>query len=593
MSKISKSTILLLILLAVCIASQPAEAETSIYVFSPDQSLVVKTGGFAGVHETYTVAGLFRLTFDPDAGIASFEIVDANLSDETGAEYGQNLDEIFNMTDLSGSVIDDIAIQFEGKTADGTENDVSLKLSLIDDSAHLTGNTTPPPNSADMFFYDIDAVATKKYAVGTGEPNDPYQIATAGDLMLLGETPDDYDKHFILTADIDLDPNLLGRKVFDRAIIAPDVNDTDFYYEFQGIPFSGVFNGNGHTISHLTIEGISNLGLFGQLQEQGEVSNVGLAAVNVNGIYGIGAILGDNLGGSIADSSSNGSVNGNWFVGGLVGNNSVGSIINCCSTGMVTGKGDIGGLVGHNGYPERSNAVLANCYSTAIASGGYRVGGLAGSNDKGSITTCFSAGAVTGIGDVGGLVGNNSVGSITNSYSTGNVSGDEVVGGLVGWNYNGSIAMSYSIGTVTGKWIVGGLVGYNAESSINISYSSSEVIGHGYIGGLIGCNEDSNITMSYSSGVVTGNEDVGGLVGYNWLSSSDVGSTTFSFWDMESSGQTTSAGGEGKTTSEMQTASTFLEAGWDFMDETNNGTVDIWWILEGQDYPRLWWETHD
>ncbi len=40
----------------------------------------------------------------------------------------------------------------------------------------------------------------------------------------------------------------------------------------------------------------------------------------------------------------------------------------------------------------------------------------------------------------------------------------------------------------------------------------------------------------------------------------------------------------------MQTASTFLEAGLDFVDEVEDGTDDIWWILEGQDYPRLWWE---
>ena len=37
-------------------------------------------------------------------------------------------------------------------------------------------------------------------------------------------------------------------------------------------------------------------------------------------------------------------------------------------------------------------------------------------------------------------------------------------------------------------------------------------------------------------------------------------------------------------------AMAFLEAGWDLVDETANGTEDIWWILEGQDYPRLWWE---
>ncbi len=61
-------------------------------------------------------------------------------------------------------------------------------------------------------------------------------------------------------------------------------------------------------------------------------------------------------------------------------------------------------------------------------------------------------------------------------------------------------------------------------------------------------------------------------------------------WDAQISGQATSAGGTGKTTSEMQTAKTFLDAGWDFVGETTNGTEDIWWINEGKDYPRLWWQ---
>jgi hypothetical protein len=42
----------------------------------------------------------------------------------------------------------------------------------------------------------------------------------------------------------------------------------------------------------------------------------------------------------------------------------------------------------------------------------------------------------------------------------------------------------------------------------------------------------------------------------------------------------------------MQKAITFLDAGWDFVDETANGTGDIRWIREGQDYPRLWWENN-
>ena len=94
------------------------------------------------------------------------------------------------------------------------------------------------------------------------------------------------------------------------------------------------------------------------------------------------------------------------------------------------------------------------------------------------------------------------------------------------------------------------------------------------------------IAASYSAVSVSGDSLVGGLVGCNY-----VGSITTGFWDTQISGPATSAGGTGKTMSEMQTASTFLEAGWDFVDETANGTEDIWWILEGQGYPRLWWET--
>ena len=49
----------------------------------------------------------------------------------------------------------------------------------------------------------------------------------------------------------------------------------------------------------------------------------------------------------------------------------------------------------------------------------------------------------------------------------------------------------------------------------------------------------------------------------------------------------------GKTTAQMRRAGTFLDAGWDFIGETENGTEDIWWIDEGVDYPRLWWESDE
>jgi len=70
-------------------------------------------------------------------------------------------------------------------------------------------------------------------------------------------------------------------------------------------------------------------------------------------------------------------------------------------------------------------------------------------------------------------------------------------------------------------------------------------------------------------------------------------SPTLPFRDIETSGQIASDGGTGKTTAERHIASTFLETGCDFVDETANGTERIRWILEGQDYPRLWWEAYD
>ena len=89
-------------------------------------------------------------------------------------------------------------------------------------------------------FSVISFPAYAKYSGGTGEPNDPYQIAKAEDLMLLGESTEDYDKHFILTADIDLNPNLPGRKVFDRAVIAPDDKDANWWFTIETKLIGGI-----------------------------------------------------------------------------------------------------------------------------------------------------------------------------------------------------------------------------------------------------------------------------------------------------------------------------------------------------------------
>ncbi len=405
------------------------------------------------------------------------------------------------------------------------------------------------------------AVSTQaKYSGGSGTAQDPYQIATAADLIALGETPEDYDKHFLLTADIDLDPNLPGRKVFDKAVIAPDANDAN--WSFDGAPFTGVFDGNGHILSHLTIKGGGLLGLFGELgawdAPAGDVRDLGLVDVSV---------------------ASTGAL-----VGGLVGLN-YGTTTGCYSTGMVTGKGwGTGGLAGGN------DGTIATSYSTASVRGAAYVGGLAGGNE-GTLTRCHSSGTVSGSSEyVGGLVGWSKGGYVGQCYSTGAVSGESFVGGLVG-EYYGDLIQCYSTSSVSGNDCVGGLVGKNWGTVTN-SYSTGMVRGTEWsVGGLVGTNGDWNtggsVINCYSTGRVSGMSEVGGLVG-----STVRGTVTNCFWDIQTSDQATSKGGTGKATAQMQTAKTFLDAGWDFMGEAANGTGDIWKIAEGLGYPRLSWEKY-
>jgi len=377
------------------------------------------------------------------------------------------------------------------------------------------------------------------YGGGAGEPNDPYLIYTAQQFYDVGTTPEHWDKNFKLMADIDL-----GRSyaINFRAI------GTD-----PDRPFTGTFDGNGHTISTATwiLSGATqdNLGLFGYIGDpshRATIKNLGLIDPNI-------------------DALTEGTGNN---VGALVGCLFNGTIVNCyVEGGRVLGYRCVGGLVG--GPASTRNPV-------------FRV-----------IEDCHAGTRVSGISEVGGLVGCNDRTTMSRCHVTGSVSGYDRVGGLVGYNL-GWLFGCYSAGRVLGVNCSGGLAGLNdATGEIFNSYCTGRVLGDAYVGGLPGVNEGL-IDQCYSRGSVEGLTDAGGLAGSLHAGVSDRDGTVIdSFWDTQASGQAASAGGTGKTTAEMQMAKTFLDAGWDFVDETANGTQDIWWIEEGKDYPRLWWEAVD
>ena len=177
---------------------------------------------------------------------------------------------------------------------------------------------------------------------------------------------------------------------------------------------------------------------------------------------------------------------------------------------------------------------------------------------------------VSGQDRVGGLVSQLSVGGIiTHSYNTGLVQGRHWVGGLTGIS-NGRITNSYSAGQIIGTGvIIGGFIGTATAGSITNSYSTGPVNGtDSRTGGLLGgLGEFGGVTNSYSTGKVSSSVDAGGLIGLLGLGTM----STDSYWNIETSGQSSSAGGTSATTAQLQAPtgpsgiySAWSEDDWDF-----------------------------
>ncbi|MFZ3308599.1 MAG: filamentous hemagglutinin N-terminal domain-containing protein, partial [Xanthobacteraceae bacterium] len=232
--------------------------------------------------------------------------------------------------------------------------------------------------------------------------------------------------------------------------------------------FTGTFNGEGYTISNLTIDQPTGatVGLFG------EIFGASSTTVVVQNV-------------------------------GLVG-------------GSVTGLDDVGGLVGY-----LSQGTISQSYSQATVTAlnpGYpgTAGGLVGLN-YGTISASFATGNVTGYNDaaLGGLAGENA-GTISNAYATGSVTqlnsnggnpnGTASIGGLVGYN-EGNISYSYATGALSAS---------NPSDSGNGS--------NGYnLGGLVGDQASHTITASYFDNQTTGTSSA---FGYNTNSQTATGEST-------------------------------------------------------------------
>jgi hypothetical protein len=229
---------------------------------------------------------------------------------------------------------------------------------------------------------------------------------------------------------------------------------------------------------------------------------------------------------------------------------------------------------------------------------GAGIGALAGYSE-GDITNCHvedcnMRSELMFYAYMGGLAGIHQGSKISRCSSTGVIHASGAAGGLVGWlQLYATVVQCHSSVDVFGTEQLGGLVGNVLVSNISDSYSSGTVTGsESRIGGLGGRVSAGEVSRCYTSGSVTGPAQTGAFVGEH-----SSGAYEGCFWDstvnpaLPGIGNLSDPNVVGLPTNEMQTGSTFTDAGWDFLGEAVNGADDHWRMcVDGVAYPRLSWQ---
>lgn len=307
-------------------------------------------------------------------------------------------------------------------------------------------------------------------------------------------------------------PSTIGTYILGNNI---DMSDIDWSpLGSWSEPFSGTIDGNGYTISNLTVNNNSYSGLIGVLD--GTVKNLNFDNVNLSGSYSGGVAARVRYGASISNCSVEGSINGELYAGGIVGHADEVEIDYCISTATINGLNSSGGIVGR----VLDSFRISNCAYVGTISGNDYVGGIAGYlYDSGYIKKSFSDAIITSNSStvfLGGIAGTTRFVTIENCYS------------------NSSITVNADDARV------GGIIGHANEST---DIKKVYVVG------------DISVTgNSSTSGAFYGTSSNGGVTVYNSFSDNNLDSE------------------------ELKEETLFTDANWDFVGELSNGSEEIWEI---------------
>ena len=270
--------------------------------------------------------------------------------------------------------------------------------------------------------------------------------------------------------------------------------------DFSGIPiFCGNFDGNGHTVSGLSItrDG-SNMGLFRYVDASGVIQNLTVSGkVTPDGSRSaVGGIAGHNAG-KIQNCFFDGTVSGSDDVGGIAGINAITGIIDGChSKGVITGDHRVGGVVGNNLGVVRSCNNRSGVNTTAEENQ-IKLSDI-------SLETITGSESVSAVTDIGGIAGTSS-GVIRQSKNRGNVGYQHMgynVGGIAG-TQTGYLYKCENFAQVYGRKEVGGIVG-QMEPTTFIEYTEDTMqLLQSQLGTV------SNLTGQAFSTIQDGNSDMG------------------------------------------------------------------------------------
>lgn len=455
----------------------------------------------------------------------------------------------------------DVVIRYTMDGSDPTENSISYAGPIIiEDFTRLKAKSFKSGWDPSLTTYSEYKFCSAPSGEGTSD--NPYNISTLKNLTWIVADSTRWKMHYNQVSNIDASQTQLWG---DGLIGWSPIGD-------NSKEFSGSYNGCWHSIDGLFISSMHGPnGLFGNTKNA-SISNLNMVNTTITGGGACGPLVAACNASIVTNCNSSGTcILKMWSVGGgLIGISSGSSRISNCSSSVSLSNGGqcTGGLVGKN----IDSRISWSTFTGKVNSTGEMAGGLVGANwgeyyTSSVVEYCKNMGIVSSTGDItGGLVGSNDS-TIDECYNIGSVSGVSNVGGLVGVNYS-YIRNCYNNSVVYGSGEnVGGLIGTNHSgnaSSVYFCFSKGTVNGGNAVAGLIGCHNGGYVGQCFSSGLVAGSRldaATGGLIGVSY----NGNLINISYWDVQTSGQSTSAAGEGRTTNEMTypySSNTYV--GWSF-----------------------------